>query len=85
MTQRTHRLRTAARQLHRIRLWALTGDPWMADRWPTCDQGCNGCEECTDDDDDGMPDDVCLHCHGDGMDPYCGYLLPCPDCGAAHY
>lgn len=33
MTLRTHRLRVVARQLHRIRLWAPTGDPWMADRW----------------------------------------------------
>lgn len=27
------------------------------------------------------PDDLCLHCRGDGMDPDCDYLLPCPDCG----
>ena len=32
-------------------------------------------------DDDDMPDDVCMHCHGDGMDPDCDWLLPCPDCG----
>lgn len=67
MTLRTHRLRIAARVLHRARLWAKTGDPWMADRW--------------DDYDEDPPDDVCLHCHGDGMDPDCDYLLPCPDCG----
>lgn len=36
--------------------------------------------ECWDDE-DYMPDDACLHCHGDGMDPDCDYLLPCPDCG----
>lgn len=45
----------------------------------TCEQGCNGCDECTDYDDE--PDDLCLHCRGDGMDPDCDYLLPCPDCG----
>lgn len=34
-----------------------------------------------DDDEAEEPDDVCLHCRGDGMDPDCDYLLPCPDCG----
>ena len=34
-----------------------------------------------DDIGDGPPDDVCQHCHGDGMDPDCDYLLPCPFCG----
>lgn len=34
-----------------------------------------------DHDDEDMPDDVCLHCRGDGMDPDCDWLLPCPDCG----
>lgn len=24
--------------------------------------------------------DDCLECHGDGMDPLCDYLLPCPVC-----
>lgn len=57
----------------------------------TCEQGCNGCtdyDDCTDydgctdyDDYDDEPDDQCLHCRGDGMDPDCDYLLPCPDCG----
>jgi hypothetical protein len=47
----------------------------------TCEQGCNGCEDCTDYDDE--PDDQCLHCRGDGMDPDCDYLLPCPYCGGA--
>lgn len=32
----------------------------------------------------GDPDeydmDVCPHCHDDGMDPDCDYLLPCPVC-----
>jgi hypothetical protein len=30
-----------------------------------------------------MPDDVRLHCHGDGMDPDRDYLLQCPDCGGS--
>lgn len=44
-----------------------------------CEQGCNGCDDCTDH--DYEPDDLCLHCRGDGMDPDCDYLLPCPYCG----
>lgn len=23
----------------------------------------------------------CPYCHGDGGDPYCDYVLPCPECG----
>lgn len=53
--------------------------PTESDR--TCEQGCNGCDDCTDYDDE--PDDQCLHCRGDGMDPDCDYLLPCPDCGGS--
>ena len=51
------------------------------ERERTCEQGCNGCDDCTDYDDE--PDDQCLHCRGDGMDPDCDYLLPCPDCGGS--
>lgn len=25
----------------------------------------------------------CIHCDGDGMDPYTDYLLPCPQCDGA--
>lgn len=46
-----------------------------------CEQGCNGCDDCTDYEDE--PGDQCLHCRGDGMDPDCDYLLPCPDCGGS--
>jgi hypothetical protein len=42
----------------------------------TCEQGCNGCDECTDYEDD-LSDWVCDICHGDGMDPFTDYLLPC--------
>lgn len=40
----------------------------------TCEQGCNGCDECTD------YDGECERCRGDGMDPWNDYLLPCPLC-----
>jgi len=43
-----------------------------------CEQGCNGCDECTDyEDDDGAE---CARCHGDGRDPWNDYGLPCPLC-----
>jgi DnaJ-class molecular chaperone len=42
----------------------------------TCEQGCNGCEDCTDYDDDTE----CERCRGDGRDPWNDYLLPCPAC-----
>jgi len=32
-------------------------------------------------DDEWLEDDpACERCHGDGMDPWCDYLLPCPEC-----
>lgn len=43
----------------------------------TCEQGCNGCDDCTDYEEDDME---CERCHGDGMDPWNDYLLPCPIC-----
>lgn len=67
MSARKRRLRIAARQLHRIRLWAPKGDPWMAGRWP--------------DDDEWDDEPECMHCHGDGRDPFTDYLMPCPECG----
>ena len=45
----------------------------------TCEQGCNGCDECTDYD-DSYDEPECQRCHGDGMDPWNDYLLPCPLC-----
>lgn len=33
-----------------------------------------------DHDDWDEADDECPHCHGDGRDPDCDYLLPCPLC-----
>lgn len=45
----------------------------------TCEQGCNGCDECTDFD-DSNEEPACPRCHGDGMDPWNDYLLPCPLC-----
>lgn len=32
------------------------------------------------DDWDEADDEPCPHCHGDGRDPDCDYLLPCPLC-----
>ena len=45
----------------------------------TCEQGCNGCDECTDYD-DSHDEPECQRCHGDGMDPWNDYLLTCPLC-----
>ena len=33
-----------------------------------------------DDYDDEPGDEPCERCHGDGMDPWNDYLLPCPLC-----
>jgi hypothetical protein len=44
----------------------------------TCEQGCNGCDDCTDYDDG---DYVCPCCDGDGRDPMTDYVLECPLCG----
>lgn len=39
-------------------------------------------DDCGYYDDASEPDDVawCDRCGGDGMDPMCDYLLPCPAC-----
>lgn len=50
----------------------------VTERSRTCEQGCNGCDECTDYDYDELL--ACPRCHGDGMDPWNDYLLPCPEC-----
>lgn len=34
----------------------------------------------SDDEYDYEDDAECERCHGDGMDPECDYLLPCPLC-----
>lgn len=47
----------------------------------TCEDGCNGCDECTDDGYDDPEDfGLCPRCHDDGRDPWNDYLLPCPVC-----
>jgi hypothetical protein len=33
-----------------------------------------------DDRDEQFDDEDCPRCKGDGMDPWCDYLLPCPLC-----
>lgn len=35
--------------------------------------------------DEGDYDDTCKYCHGDGGDPYCDYILPCPRCNGEGY
>ena len=42
-----------------------------------CAQGCNGCDDRTDYEDD---DAWCDRCNNDGRDPWTDYLLPCPAC-----
>lgn len=49
----------------------------VPERARSCEQGCNGCDECTDYEDEAE----CSRCHGDGMDPWNDYMLPCPTCG----
>ncbi len=51
--------------------------PTQPDR--TCAQGCNGCDDCIDD--DGQDDATqCPNCKGAETDPGCDHLLPCPVC-----
>ncbi len=69
MKVRMIKRRHDARTLHRWRLLADLRAEMLIEDWPW--------------DDDDMPDDVRLHCHGDGMDPDCDYLLQCPDCGGS--
>lgn len=69
MKLRTIKRRATARSLRWARIVARYS---LDDEWAELDGR---------DEDDDMPDDVCLHCRGDGMDPDCDYLLPCPDCG----
>lgn len=35
--------------------------------------------------DEGPDEDECPRCHGDGMDPWNDYLLPCPLCQGEQY
>lgn len=45
----------------------------------SCEDGCNGCDECIDYD-DSYDEPTCARCFGEGMDPMNDYLLPCPLC-----
>jgi len=38
-----------------------------------------------DDRDEDFDEPVCERCRGDGMDPWCDYMLPCPDCHSEQY
>ena len=42
------------------------------------DNGCAGCDDCVDDQDDEA---LCPECKGDGGDKWNDYCLPCPTCG----
>ena len=56
---------------------ALDLQPTQPDR--TCAQGCNGCDDCIDD--DGQDDATRWpRCDGDGADPLSDFALPCPLC-----
>lgn len=37
-------------------------------------------DQCIDERDDELDDPECDRCRGDGMDPMCDHLLPCPLC-----
>ena len=69
MKVRMIKRRHDARTLHRWRFLADLRAEMLIEDWPW--------------DDDDRPGDVRLHCHGDGMDPDCDYLLQCPDCGGS--
>lgn len=69
MKVRMIKRRHDARTLHRWRFLADLRAEMLIEDWPW--------------DDDDRPGDECLHCRGDGMDPDCDYLLPCPDCGGS--
>ena len=74
MKVRTLKRRHDRRTTFKALLWAGMNDEM---RWHTLEY------DGDDPWDDDMPDDVRLHCHGDGMDPDCDYLLQCPDCGGS--
>ena len=40
----------------------------------------DGSEHYWDDRDEPFDEPTCERCHGDGMDPWVDYLLPCPLC-----
>ena len=45
---------------------------------PYCHLGVQEIEYDIEDDED---DPACEYCHGDGGDPWCDRILPCPKCG----
>lgn len=40
----------------------------------------DGSEHYGDDRDEPFDEPTCERCHGDGMDPWCDYMMPCPLC-----
>lgn len=62
-------------------LWHLEIGYPEADLARSCDLGCNGCDDCTDYDDDPYhPERDCDYCAGTGGDPWNDYILECPMC-----
>lgn len=53
----------------------------------TCEQGCNGCDECTDYDDDpfNQPASMCEYCSGTGGNPLDDGIMPCTHCDGEGY
>lgn len=53
-----------------------------------CEQGCNGCDYCTDYEDDdpwNQPAATCQHCSGTGGDPWNDGITPCEHCDGEGY
>lgn len=57
----------------------------VPERARACEQGCNGCDDCTDYDDGPERDTTCKHCHGTGGDPWNDGILPCEHCDGEGY
>lgn len=64
--------------------WCITNARESAEQaWKAADDGterADDSERYFDDSDDDFDDFVCDRCHGDGADPWCDHLLPCPAC-----
>lgn len=67
MKVRTLKRRHDARALHQMKVAAR----YWAGVWSDIDAW----EPAED-----WSDEPCWHCHGDGMDPDCDYVIPCPIC-----
>ncbi len=60
----------------------------IPERDRACEQGCNGCDDCTDYEDDdpwNEPAATCKHCRGTGGDPWNDGITPCEHCDGEGY